>query len=83
MEGFSKTFGNFPVKPGSALAKRPMKFYGLFYEVLQEVHRTSMQLLLNFFLGIKNLDLGTVPFMSRQACNLPETLSHKILGSSA
>ena len=49
-----------------------------------------MQLLLNFFgkfvglfLGIKNLNLGTVPFMSRQACDLPETLPHKILGSSA
>ena len=49
-----------------------------------------MQLLLNFFekfvglfLGIKNLNLGTAPFMPRQACNLPETLPHKILGSPA
>ena len=49
-----------------------------------------MQLLLNFFgkfvglfLGIKNLNLGTAPFMFRQACNLSETLPHNILGSSA
>lgn len=52
-----------------------MNFHAIVAELFRKVRRT--------FLGIKNLNLGIVPFMPRQACNLPETLPHNILGFSA